>query len=140
DQHRRRSDQSQNESLLLLHLTFGVRRQALADAAFQFLKSFNPKRRRRYALPAYSKLLHRIITTGAKWLTTKQSPGCHANSAQSTMAFNRFARVFGTGRNKTTGRRQPGRDYCLVELQKRNKNKAHRQIWSAVASASARHR
>jgi len=84
-----------------------------------------------------SKSLHRIVTTRAKRLTAQQSPNRHARSFDCAMSLNRFARVLRTGRNKSTGRWQPRRDYRFVKLQKRNQNKPH--LWSAVASA-ARHR
>jgi len=88
--------------------------------------------------PAHSKqLLHRIMSARTKWLASKQAPNCHSASAYGAVSFNCFARIFRTSRNKAARRRQPGRDYCLVKLQKRNQNKPHR--WSAAASV-ARHR
>jgi len=82
-------------------------------------------------------LLHRIVTTRAKRLTAQQSPNRHARSLDCAVPFNRFARIFRTGRHESARRRQPRRDYRFVELQERNQNKPH--LWSAVASA-ARHR
>src|SRR5439155_8990686 len=68
---------------------------------------------------------HRIVTASRKRLTPQEPPYGHAAAAERAMALNCFTRVFGTSRNKTTRRRQPRRDYCFVELQKRNKNGAH---------------
>ena len=53
------------------------------------------------------------------------------------MTFDRFARIFGTGRSKSAGWRQPWRDNCFVELQKRDQDRAHRRC-GALAQALAR--
>src|SRR6266446_3717272 len=76
------------------------------------------------SIPASS--LHRIVTTRTKRLTAQEPPNSHAAPAQRAMALNCFTRIVRTSRNKATRRRQPWRDYCLVELQERNKNDAHR--------------
>ena len=52
------------------------------------------------------------------------------------MTFNRFARIFGTRRNKSARRRQPRRDYSFVKLQKRNQDKTHRLMWHRLQSVS----
>ena len=83
-----------------------------------------------------TKSFHRVVTAGAKRLAAQKTPDSHAGSADSSMAFNCFARIFGAGWNKTAGRRQPRRDYCFVKLQKRNQNKTHRLMWHRLQSVS----
>ena len=71
-------------------------------------------------------LLHRIVATRAKGLTSQQPPNRHAGSLDRAVSLDRFARILGTARRESAGRRQPGRDSSLVKLQQRNQNKAHR--------------
>ena len=78
--------------------------------------------------PISKQSLHRIMSARTKWLASKQAPNCHSASAHSAVSFNCFARIFRTSRNKAARRRQPGRDYCFVKLQKRNQNKPHRLL------------
>src|SRR5205809_1107831 len=70
--------------------------------------------------------LHRIVTASTEGLTPKEAPNGHPHSFDGSVSFNCFARIFRTGRCKAAGRRQPWRDYCLVEFQKRNQNETHR--------------
>jgi len=61
--------------------------------------------------------LDRIVTTRAKRLTSQQAPNGHSSSPECSVTFDRFARIFGTGRSESAGWRQPRRDNCFVELQ-----------------------
>ena len=132
NQYRRRGDQGQNKSLLLLHsILFGVRRLV---AAFPF-GLCDAKAVTSHRTP---KSLHRIISAGMKWMTAQEPPQPHPASAQRTVPFNRFPRIFRTRGNKTTRLRQPGRDRGFVKLQKRNKNDAHRLQSCSVPSPSGR--
>ncbi len=47
--------------VVIIALSFGVRWQAQRDTALDYLACNEPKRRRRYALPAHSKLLPAVI-------------------------------------------------------------------------------
>src|ERR1043166_724661 len=67
-----------------------------------------------------SKSLHRIVTAGRKRLAAEQTPNPHAGTANDPMLLDRFPRIIGTARHKAARRRQPRRDYSLIELQKRN--------------------
>src|SRR5467141_1075853 len=70
--------------------------------------------------------LHRIVAARMKRMAAKQASHTHQAAAHRAVAFNRFACIFGASRNKSARRRQPRRDYSLIELQERNKYDAHR--------------
>jgi len=69
-----------------------------------------------------------------KGMAAEQPSHPHHAAAQRAVALNRFASIFGTSRNKSARRRQPGRDYDFVESQERNKNDAHRLYTLNAAS------
>src|SRR5260370_33080942 len=103
DQHWCRSYKGHDESLLLFHS--------------KFLSPTN------FSLSDNS--LHRIVAARMKRMATKQASHTHQAAAHHAVAFNRFACIFGASRNKSARRRQPRRDYSLIELQERNKYYAH---------------
>ena len=109
-----------------------IRENVRQTLVCRYLTSTHSKRQTKVCRTSF----HRVVTARAKRLAAQKPPDSQACSADSSMSFNCFARIFGAGWNKTAGRRQPWRDYCFVKLQKRNQNKTHRLVWHRLQSVN----